>query len=55
MNSTPTAVAIEGVSKVFNEGSDDRVEAKQGIDLHIQQGEFVSLIGPSGLEREEQS
>jgi len=42
------AVAIDGVSKTFNEGSVDRVEALQGIDLRIEPGEFVSLIGPSG-------
>ncbi len=43
-----TAVAIEGVAKIFNEGSSDQVDALQGIDLHIEPGEFLSLIGPSG-------
>ncbi len=46
--SSAAAVAIAGVAKVFNEGSPDRVEALQEIDLSIQPGEFVSLIGPSG-------
>ena len=42
------AVAIEGASKIFNEGSADQVEALEEIDLHIEPGEFISLIGPSG-------
>ncbi len=42
------AVAIEGVSKVFNEGTTGQVEALSDIDLIVQPGEFISLIGPSG-------
>jgi len=42
------AVAIEGVSKVFNEGTTGQVEALGEIDLVVQPGEFISLIGPSG-------
>ncbi len=45
---TSAAVAIEGASKIFNEGAANQVEALQGIDLHIEPGEFISLIGPSG-------
>ena len=47
MNPT-AAVAIEGASKIFNEGSADQVEALKEIDFYIEPGEFVSLIGPSG-------
>jgi NitT/TauT family transport system ATP-binding protein len=47
MSTTPS-VAIDGVSKVFNDGSSDRVDALNGIDLAIESGEFISLIGPSG-------
>ncbi|MFZ9041611.1 MAG: ABC transporter ATP-binding protein [Ilumatobacteraceae bacterium] len=43
-----TAVAVDGVSKVFNPGTDARVDALVDIDLEIAAGEFVSLIGPSG-------
>jgi NitT/TauT family transport system ATP-binding protein len=40
-------VEAKGVGKTFGAG-DGQVEALRGIDLHIQQGDFVSLIGPSG-------
>ena len=43
-----SAVAISGLSKVFNNGSTDQVDALRDIDLSISSGEFVSLIGPSG-------
>jgi NitT/TauT family transport system ATP-binding protein len=40
-------VEAKGVGKTFGTG-DGQVEALRGIDLHIEQGDFVSLIGPSG-------
>jgi NitT/TauT family transport system ATP-binding protein len=43
-----TAVRIAGVSKVFNAGSADRVDALVDISLDVALGAFVSLIGPSG-------
>ena len=43
-----SAVDVEAVSKVFNPGRPSRVDALARIDLHIDAGEFVSLIGPSG-------
>lgn len=43
-----SAVVVNHVSKVFNEGQASRVEALTEIDLTIEPGEFVSLIGPSG-------
>ena len=42
------AVEIRGLTKVFNAGRPDAVEALVEIDLIIAPGEFVSLIGPSG-------
>ena len=43
-----TAVVVDNVSKIFNQGRPDEVTALAEIDLSIQNGEFVSLIGPSG-------
>jgi NitT/TauT family transport system ATP-binding protein len=43
-----TAVAISGVTKVFNQGRPDEVTALSDIDLTVGAGRFVSLIGPSG-------
>jgi nitrate/nitrite transport system ATP-binding protein len=41
-------VGIDHVDKVFKLSNGERYIALKGIDLHIKQGEFVSLIGHSG-------
>jgi NitT/TauT family transport system ATP-binding protein len=43
-----SAVVVEGVSKVFNRGRPNQVDALVDIDLTVEPAEFVSLIGPSG-------
>lgn len=43
-----SAVEIANLSKIFNNGATDQVDALLDIDLSITSGEFVSLIGPSG-------
>ena len=43
-----SAVVVNHVSKVFNEGQANQVDALVDIELTVQPGEFVSLIGPSG-------
>jgi NitT/TauT family transport system ATP-binding protein len=43
-----TAVAVDKVVKVFNQGRPDEVLALSDVDLTVRDGEFVSLIGPSG-------
>jgi NitT/TauT family transport system ATP-binding protein len=43
-----SAVVVNHVSKVFNPGRPNRVDALVDIELTIEPGEFVSLIGPSG-------
>lgn len=39
---------IKNLSKIFNEGKPNEVEAVQDVNLEIERGEFISLIGPSG-------
>jgi NitT/TauT family transport system ATP-binding protein len=43
-----SAVSVEQVSKVFNAGKPNRVDALVDVDLIVEPGQFVSLIGPSG-------
>ena len=49
-----TAVEVHNVTKVFNAGRSNAVEALVDIDLTIEAGEFVSLIGPSGCGKSTQ-
>src|SRR5262249_6918955 len=41
------AVTVNGVSMVFNAGKPNRVDALADIDLGVEPGHFISLIGPS--------
>ena len=43
-----SAVVANGVSKVFNPGKSNRVDALVDVDLTVEPAQFVSLIGPSG-------
>ncbi len=45
---TGSALAVSGVSKVFNKGNSNEVTALSDVNLDVHTGEFVSLIGPSG-------
>ena len=40
-------IIFKGVSKIYPVGDED-VRALNHADIHIRQGEFVSIIGPSG-------
>ncbi len=44
---SPPLIQFEGVTKVYGRG-DAAVQALSGVDLTIEQGEFVAIMGPSG-------
>ena len=44
---TDPVLALQGITKCFGEG-DARLEVLKGIDLDVQRGEFVAIMGPSG-------
>ena len=45
---TTTLVAVQDVAKTFPLSGGGNYLALKGIDLSIQKGEFISLIGHSG-------
>ena len=44
---TAPLIRLEGLRKVYGTG-DLAVEALRGIDLEIQRGEYLAVMGPSG-------
>ncbi len=47
MNQAANIVRVTGVTKTFRLGKVD-VQALKGIDLEIQRGNYISIMGPSG-------
>ncbi len=41
-------IELENLSKTFIDDDGSRIRAVQNIDLHIEEGEFFTLLGPSG-------
>jgi putative ABC transport system ATP-binding protein len=43
-----TALSLVGVSRRYELGADNFVEALKGVSLDVEQGEMVAIMGPSG-------
>jgi putative ABC transport system ATP-binding protein len=41
-------IVLKELSKVYMEGDSEEVRAVNGIDLEIEKGEFLAIVGPSG-------
>ncbi|MBK0378857.1 ABC transporter ATP-binding protein [Mucilaginibacter segetis] len=41
-------IELNNISKTFNKGKPNQVVALDGVTLHIQQGEFVVIVGSNG-------
>ncbi|KXK26465.1 MAG: Macrolide export ATP-binding protein MacB [candidate division WS6 bacterium OLB20] len=43
-----TLLELAGITKIYNAGQENAFQALKGIDLVIEKGEFVAIMGPSG-------
>src|ERR1051325_9520989 len=44
----PCMIKIQQAAVIFNKGKANEVRALYGLDLHIQKGEFVVVVGANG-------
>ncbi|GAB3364185.1 MULTISPECIES: ABC transporter ATP-binding protein [Giesbergeria] len=44
----PSLITLQGVTKQYHIGQPSETEVLHGLDLQVQRGEFIALIGPSG-------
>jgi putative ABC transport system ATP-binding protein len=48
VNNDLPLIRLEGVSKIFNRGTDEETRALDAVSLDIHKGEYVAVSGPSG-------
>ncbi len=41
-------VSMNGITKTFNQGGDAELTVLHGVDMHVDEGEFISIVGASG-------
>jgi len=43
-----SVISVKGIKKIYKENTPIQVNALNGVDLEIEQGEFTAIVGPSG-------
>lgn len=48
LTASPAIIDLQGIVKRFYIGKPNELEILHGIDLQVQEGQFVSIVGESG-------